>query len=101
MPRRPTASCATTAWKSASAIFWGCELIAHRHSGAARRAEPGISRFRVRRGACHRAAHCADPLASPRNDGGEFDCATGDRLVTQPCGRQGTGWEVAYAALVL
>jgi hypothetical protein len=31
-----------------------------------RRTRPGISRFRVR---CHRAARCADPLASPRNDG--------------------------------
>src|SRR5216684_6877931 len=34
-----------------------------------RRTRPGISRFRVRCGACHRAALCADPLASPRNDG--------------------------------
>src|SRR5260370_28302792 len=31
-------------------------------------AHRGISRFRVRCGACHRAAPCADPLASPRND---------------------------------
>src|SRR5882724_6337155 len=38
---------------------------------------PGISRFSdvqlhigVRCGACHRAALCADPVASPRNDGG-------------------------------
>src|SRR5260221_13976574 len=31
-------------------------------------AHRGISRFRVRCGACHRAALCADPLASPRND---------------------------------
>src|SRR5216684_8965242 len=30
--------------------------------------EPGISRFRVRRGACHRAGQRPDPLASPRND---------------------------------
>jgi hypothetical protein len=30
---------------------------------------PGISRFRARCGACHRAARRADPLASPRNDG--------------------------------
>jgi len=30
-------------------------------------AHRGISRFRVRCGACHRAALCADPLASPRN----------------------------------
>src|ERR1700680_1936567 len=29
---------------------------------------PGISRFRVRCGARHRAALGADPLASPRND---------------------------------
>jgi len=28
---------------------------------------PGISRFRVRCWACHRAAQRADPLASPRN----------------------------------
>src|SRR5712664_2461873 len=28
-------------------------------------AHRGISRFRVRCGACHRAALCADPLASP------------------------------------
>src|SRR6202040_2965515 len=34
---------------------------------------PGISRFRVRCGACHRAALCADPLASPRNDGDHND----------------------------
>src|SRR5450631_840792 len=34
-----------------------------------RRTRPGISRFRVRCGACHRAALRADPLASPRNDG--------------------------------
>ena len=27
------------------------------------------SRFRVHRGACHRAARCAGPLAMPRNDG--------------------------------
>jgi hypothetical protein len=33
------------------------------------RTRPGISRFRVRCGACHRAALRADPLASPRNDG--------------------------------
>src|SRR6266436_1632591 len=32
-------------------------------------AHRGISRFRARCGACHRAALCADPLASPRNDG--------------------------------
>src|SRR5450631_4501558 len=32
-------------------------------------AHRGISRFRVRCGACHRAALRADPLASPRNDG--------------------------------
>src|SRR5260221_5131415 len=38
------------------------------HSGMVRRTRPGISRFRVRCGACHRAAPCADPLASPRND---------------------------------
>src|SRR5258705_13996357 len=31
-------------------------------------AHRGISRLRVRCGACHRAAPCADPLASPRND---------------------------------
>src|SRR6202011_3623930 len=31
-------------------------------------AHRGISRFRVRCGACHRAALRADPLASPRND---------------------------------
>ncbi len=30
---------------------------------------PGISRFRVR---CQRRAHSRDPLASPRNDGGEL-----------------------------
>jgi hypothetical protein len=35
-------------------------------------AHRGISRFRVRCGACHRAALCADPLASPRNDGRAF-----------------------------
>jgi hypothetical protein len=40
-----------------------------RHSGMVRRTRPGISRFRVRCGACHRAALRADPLASPRNDG--------------------------------
>jgi hypothetical protein len=32
-------------------------------------AHRGILGFRVRCGACHRAALCADPLASPRNDG--------------------------------
>src|ERR1700730_10331179 len=32
-------------------------------------AHRGISRFRVRSGACHRAALRAEPLASPRNDG--------------------------------
>jgi hypothetical protein len=32
-------------------------------------ARPGISRFRVRCGACHRAGQRPDPLASPRNDG--------------------------------
>jgi len=32
-------------------------------------AHRGISRFRVRCGACHRAAPCADPLASPQNGG--------------------------------
>jgi hypothetical protein len=32
-------------------------------------AHRGISRFRVRCGACHRAALRADPLAAPRNDG--------------------------------
>src|SRR5664279_710619 len=37
-------------------------------------AHRGISRFRVRRGACQRAALCADPLASPRNDGYAFSC---------------------------
>jgi len=30
----------------------------------------------VRRGACHRAALCADPLASPRNDGLQIFGAT-------------------------
>src|ERR1700730_14176442 len=34
-------------------------------------AHRGISRFRVRCGACHRAALRADPLASPRNDGAQ------------------------------
>src|SRR5437773_1369403 len=45
--------------------------------GRIERCEPGISRFSdvqlhivVRCGACHRAALCADPLASPRNDAG-------------------------------
>jgi hypothetical protein len=31
--------------------------------------EPGISRFRVHRGACHRAVRCADAVAAPRNNG--------------------------------
>src|SRR5882724_10183420 len=51
-----------------------------RHSGMVRRtraqtcnAHRRISRFRVRCGACHRAALCADPLASPRNDGRKFE----------------------------
>src|SRR5450631_1553700 len=35
-------------------------------------AHRGISRFRVRCGARHRAALCADPLASPRNDDGSL-----------------------------
>ncbi len=35
-------------------------------------AHRGILGFRVRCGACHRAALCADPLASPRNDGYGF-----------------------------
>ena len=30
--------------------------------------EPGISRFRVWSGACHRAALCADPVGPSRND---------------------------------
>src|ERR1700682_5294270 len=36
-------------------------------------AHRGISRFRVRYGACHRAARRADPLASPRNDDLKLD----------------------------
>jgi hypothetical protein len=32
-------------------------------------ARPGLSRFRVWLGACHRAALCADPLEPPREDG--------------------------------
>src|SRR5450756_3214715 len=40
-------------------------------------AHRGISRFRVRCGACHRTALGADPVASPRNDGGwvYFGCS--------------------------
>jgi hypothetical protein len=45
-----------------------------RHSGMVRRTRAGISRFRVRCGACHRAALGADPLASPRNDGLKTAC---------------------------
>jgi hypothetical protein len=54
-----------------------------RHSGARRRREPqmcnctsGNLEIRVRCGACHRAALCADPLASPRNDGGHSEPST-------------------------
>src|ERR1700682_6440918 len=45
-----------------------------RHSGMVRRTRAGISRFRVRCGACHRAALGADPLASTRNDGLKTAC---------------------------
>jgi len=48
-----------------------------RHSGARVSANPEsrcwesgckpMSRFRVRRGACHRGAHSRDPVAMPRN----------------------------------
>src|SRR6266436_9955323 len=34
--------------------------------------EPGISRFRVWSGACHRAAQGADPLGPSRNDRGSI-----------------------------
>jgi hypothetical protein len=56
-----------------------------RHSGAARRAEPGISRFRVRCGACHRAALCADPLASPRKNERNRHCL---RQTQSVCARE-------------
>jgi hypothetical protein len=45
-------------------------------------AHRGISRFRVRCGACHRAALRADPLASPRNDG-VWVASSPQRLQTQ------------------
>ena len=44
--------------------------------------EPGISRFRVRCGAYHRAALCADPLASHRNDGVWTEAANTPRCPT-------------------
>jgi hypothetical protein len=144
-PRSPTASCATTAWKSASGIFLG--RIDPSFRGDAKRLMPSTSaatsvraegagsdgtgrrdhpdvldgeparqwpqpRLRI-----SKAARIALGRAIARS--GEekgIRCnvisrdswiADGprrqppDRAVTVPFGRQGTGWEVAYAALFL
>src|SRR5258708_1476062 len=68
-PRSPTASCATMAWRSASGIFWGQIDRFPSLRGAKRRSNPFFfhDTHGLLRGACHRAALRADPLA--RNDG--------------------------------
>jgi hypothetical protein len=51
--------------------------LLHRHSGMRRKAQTSDAQLRIGEsrdsrfvaGACHRAAHRADPVASPRNDG--------------------------------